>query len=278
MQTKTQILYPKRFTLIELLVVIAIIAILAALLLPALTRAKFESRIIFCANNLKQIALATINYTGDANGYYPSNQYDRVYAYNNETSKHLAPLYLNCEYTEWSVDQPIFQCPQGLKEVPWTPGSSANTHSGGRASYYLYFDLAQGMSSTSGTGGDAATADNPENLMNRLGQPFTQTSGWGTKPMKFNVMASDVCLRSLVTVRGLQTNHIWAGDRYRESSFTQKPLYFISTTGKGSVNYAFDDGRVERESVDYLMFGQGRMNYYGDAKGWAIPTELGEIP
>jgi len=126
------------FTLIELLVVVAIIAILAAMLLPALSQARERARMAVCLSNLKQIGTALLMYVNDNNEWMPvTYAYDQGSWYDVIDRK-----YLGVTVYGGTSKSSVFRCPSEHRKPSASSGSNAtysyNGNMGGRVSIAGY--------------------------------------------------------------------------------------------------------------------------------------------
>ena len=111
------------FTLIELLVVIAIIAILAAMLLPTLSRAKEAGKRIACLDNLRQLSLSAQMYVSDSQGAYPPRS--------------GSDRWPDKFYDNYGKSLKLLLCPSEITNTPATGGGSNNVADAAPRSYLI---------------------------------------------------------------------------------------------------------------------------------------------
>ena len=253
------------FTIIELLVVISIIALLIALLMPALGGARLAAQAVACRSSLQQMGVAFNHFSSDRDGKLPSYRSSTTWWVN----ELVAEGYANAPDEQDGIRagaSSMFRCASGTERIAtqtqgaWTshghryPPFHTHRDPGGWHDGWHYNSASQSFISGSAgnisltpTNGVAVRTWYMVNASNHFKSPFTQGSG--------SINYSEIPNGSAVAMAmdGAWELHTYHGHRMaaRHPSFRSNPSVNAAAE-EGTVNTLFVDGHVEGVNSDWL--------------------------
>jgi prepilin-type N-terminal cleavage/methylation domain-containing protein len=280
------------FTLIELLVVIAIIAILTALLLPALSGARYRAKIVSCLSQIRQINHGIATYTGDFNDYYPDGAWGRqdpatigwietgpgfTVAEGDFDYRPTLRRYFGTQLNK------IMKCP--LASGYWLPSPTNNVlqnidrynmsaFNQSKSPYAFYFGKRAIQVSGGGTTTNSVDYLWPRSeVMLRAGDTFSPNGS----TRRFNVVVSDFVIGNTAGVTSTHQDPKAAMPRNDDISNSNAGFRYLFGQ-EGNANFGLDDGSAR----NYLFRGGNSLSagYFTGirgptANGYQVPTECG---